>query len=140
MSTDVKLHYAINADPFPLEASAPIPEGGQAPGYTTATLVLEATNQTSAAVPLQAISLALPTGDQAADLTPTGEANSISPGPPSGWKVGEQQGGQITFNPTSQNYKLGAHEDLSFNLGNVTINRAQGSVPVVGMMLNSARL
>ncbi len=87
MPTEVQLYYSLDTDPFPLEASDPDPDPqGQLPPLSTATLTLEALNQSGDPVSLNAITVTIPTGDDGGDLTPANQATSIIPVSPANWK------------------------------------------------------
>ena len=123
---DTLLHYALTTEPFPLQAS---PASGNA---VVAQLTVVATNATSNDVLLQGISVTLPIGDGATQLTSNTAA--IGPVPPPGWILAETQypAGSVVyvFQPTGGVVSVGAGQALVFVFNNVTVNTAPGTVEI----------
>src|SRR5437868_4835245 len=80
-----KLLYAINTNPVPLQASDSDPTVAN----LIATLSLNATNDSSADVTLQAISVSIPLGTDALSLT--NDSVAIGPVAPFGWMLAQTQ-------------------------------------------------
>ncbi|HEX9935754.1 MAG TPA: YncE family protein, partial [Longimicrobium sp.] len=114
---------------FPLQASAAT--GGLSP----ATLTVLATNATTAPVTLQGMSITLPVGLGATELTP--DPTGIVPVPPPGWPVPtvSYPAGEATwtFLPPHGGGTVPAGGSLAFSLNQVQVNRAPGASRVTVM-------
>ncbi len=141
------LNYRIMTDPFPLQASA---ETGSP---IIAQLTIVATNSTSSTVNLQAITIALPVGDGANELTPdatsirpvvpdnpvnplpAGSSSATNPTPSTPgtnpvthdlWWI-DPEGSPYTFTAPDNYPGLGSDASLVFVFNNVEINKTPGN-------------
>ena len=123
------LTYAQTTDPFPLQASA------QSGNANVATLTLVATNTTSDGVTLDGMSITLPIGAGATQLT--ADTIDIGPVPPANWTLAATQyptgAIQYIFQPASGDGTVGSNESLVFVFNNIKINTQPGPVEVVVM-------
>jgi DNA-binding beta-propeller fold protein YncE len=123
------LTWSLGAEPFPLQASAAT--GGLSP----ATLTILATNATTAPVTLQGVSITLPVGLGATELTP--DPTGIVPVPPPGWpapQVSYPAGAAVwVFLPPQGGGAVPADGSLAFSLNQVQVNRVPGSTQVTVM-------
>lgn len=122
MSLLPQLRYVLTSAPFPLQAAAP---GGGSP---PATLTLVVTNPNPTPVTLAKLSVGLPVGSTAADLTTN---TNIGTTVPSGWnaQTGTESGMWVaTFTPNAPVEVTTA--SLQFVLQDVTINDQPGSAAV----------
>ena len=121
------LAYSLSTNPLPLQASP------SADAPTVATLMLLATNLTKASVPLKGISVRLPVGSGAAELTAS--PLLIGAVPPAGWTLHSTQtplGAVVyVFYPPAGEPTLAAGAALAFIFNNVQPNTAVGIVPVL---------
>ena len=121
------LTYSLSTDPSPLQASP------SADALEVATLTLLATNLTKASILLKGISVRLPVGSGAAQLTEN--AGLIGVVLPEGWVLHNTQkppGAVVyVFYPPAGQPTLAAGAPLAFAFNNVRPNTAVGIVPVL---------
>lgn len=121
------LTYSFSTNPSPLPAS---PTEASA---AVATLVVLATNLTTADVPLQGVSVLLPVGGNADQLTSTPDL--IVAVAPAGWppatKTPQAGGVKYVFRPPAGQPGLAPGKALAFSFNQVQPNTQVGTVPVV---------
>ena len=115
-----QLTYAIRTTPNPLTA-----------GATDASITLLATNKTDKAVSLEGISIGIPAGTVADDLTNL--PKQIVVDYPRGWKGNPPNTSKpgvykIIFVPESGEIPVAPHSSLTFVLNKIAINGADGTV------------
>ena len=120
------LTYTLGTMPAPLPASAAT--GGLSP----ASLTIVATNATPAPVTLDGLSITLPVGNTAADLSP--DPLGIGAVPPPGWpaaQVSHPAGGTTwSFVPPHGSVTIPVQGSLALSFSHVQVNRAPGTATV----------
>ncbi len=125
------LSYTLSTNPTTVEAS---PNQGNP---NTAALTITATNESSSAVTLQVISILVPIGAAATDLT-NAAAMKISQTPPTGWQTDATITGDgsatFVFTPTggaNATYTVQPNGSLTFVLSKIAINNQIGTATLV---------
>jgi hypothetical protein len=120
------LNYALTTEPFPLQAS---PDSGT-PNTATLTVVGSNPNPTKPVL-LIGISIKLPIGPDASDLTASAPS---APVPPDGWSLSQTKEGEgsveYVFDSPPGQGTVGA-SGLAFNFNAVQINDQPGTVEVI---------
>jgi YVTN family beta-propeller protein len=124
-ATTTLLRYDISTDPFPLQAS---PKSGDS---VVATLKVAGSNpKPSQPVQLQGLSITLPVGTDASDLTDNAPISAI---PPDGWSLTDTKKGQgsveYVFKP-NQGQGLVSKQGLVFSFDNIQINAETGTCQI----------
>lgn len=115
------LTYGVQTHPDPLQ----ITPSGQDPTPTTLTLVVS--NDTQQYIQCQSLTVSLPVGAYAKDLTLNPQSLQVSG--PAGWDI-TQQGGQFTLTPqTPANGRLGP-TSVSLTLAQIHVNAEIGTCPL----------
>lgn len=120
------LAYSITTNPFPLEAS------GQSGSPYLAQLTVVATNNTGSDVTLQGVTIKIPVGQGAAQLT--NDAQKIGPVPSANWTLKDTQYPtgfvQYLFLPNTGYGTVAKNASLNFIFNNIQINSQTGQAEI----------